>query len=374
MKLVRIATALLLVASPLEAQRPAPRDSRSDSVDRYVAAAMSRGRIPGVSVVVVQSGRVVKSRGYGTANRELDVPVTAGTVFALFSVTKAYTATAIARLADEGRLSLDDTVGALLPDLPQAWRGIRVHQLLSHTSGLPDVVADPNRATWIAETRAEALTRLAAVPVQAAPGQTWSYNQTNYMLLGMIVERHGGAAFEQYVRERLLAPIRLRRTTFGDSRDVVPGRATWYTRLQWTPAGPVPSNDVRHVWVTYPDFTRAAASLNATAGEVAAFVEAVAAGRVVSHATRDRMWTATRLGDGSTFRMDGTLGAGLGWLVDDRPGHRSAGAIGGGSVAFRHFIDDRLTVVVLTNLQGAGPDGLVSGIAAIYVPQLASPR
>jgi CubicO group peptidase (beta-lactamase class C family) len=81
------------------------------------------------------------------------------------------------------------------------------------------------------------------------------------------------------------------------------------------------------------------------------------------------MWTAVKLADGTTFRMEKTLGVGLGWIVDDVPGHRSVGGTGGSSVAFRHYRDDDLTVVVLTNLQGIDPDAMCDSIAALYITE-----
>jgi CubicO group peptidase (beta-lactamase class C family) len=113
------------------------------------------------------------------------------------------------------------------------------------------------------------------------------------------------------------------------------------------------------------------AGLNSTATDLAQFAEALAKGRLLKPATRDEMWTAVKLADGSTFRMEKTLGVGLGWIVDDAPGHRSAGGSGGSSVAFRHYRDDDLTVVVLTNLQGVDPDAMVDAVARIFVPAIA---
>jgi CubicO group peptidase (beta-lactamase class C family) len=119
--------------------------------------------------------------------------------------------------------------------------------------------------------------------------------------------------------------------------------------------------------VNYPSFIHTAAGLNATALDLARFADAVAHGQLLDKSTADKMWTAVKLADGTTFRMEKTLGVGLGWIVDDVPGHRSVGGTGGSSVAFRHYRDDDLTVVVLTNLQGIDPDAMCDSIAALYL-------
>jgi hypothetical protein len=107
----------------------------------------------------------------------------------LGSISKTFVGYAILLLRDEGKLSLDDTLGKLLPDLPAAWHGIMVRQLLGHISGLPDVIVDQRTGQWIADTQAEALKKVTALPMQFPPGTSWSYNQTNYMLLGMLIDR-----------------------------------------------------------------------------------------------------------------------------------------------------------------------------------------
>ena len=335
---------------------------------------MQKDRLPAVSVAIVQGGKELFAKAYGLASIELQVPAAPDTVFAIASVTKVFTATVVAQLVEQKKLSFDQTVGDVLADLPEPWRKVTVRQLLSHTSGLPDVIVDPVRGTWLGSTRSDAIAKASALPLQFPAGTSWSYNQTNYLLLGMMVEKIAGLPFDAVVQQRLLQPLQLRATTFGDAAQVVAHRATWYTGIDWDGQQPRRSKELHPAFVTYPAFMHTAAALNTTARELAAFVEAVASGKVIGGALRDAMWTAVALADGTTFRLEGTLGMGLGWMVDDREHHRAVGGSGGSSVAFRHFVDDKLTVVVLSNLQGHDPDGFVYDLAAICVPALAPPR
>ena len=341
--------------------------AQSDRVDEYMKAEMQKNPIPGASVVVMRHGKVLHHGSYGVTNLELGTPVTPATVFSLASVTKTFAATAVMQLVEGGKLSLEATLGTLLPNTPETWSKATVAQLLGHTSGLPDVIVNPITGTWLGETREDALVKLASLPLQSKPGETWSYNQTNYMLLGMIVETASGLPFEQYLNENVLKPLAPAHFVYGDSKATVANRGTWYSMIDFSSGRPKRAASVYPTTVSYPSFIHTAAGLNATALDVARFADAVASGRLIAKSTADRMWTAVKLADGTTFRMEKTLGVGLGWIVDDVPGHRSVGGTGGSSVAFRHYRDDDLTVVVLTNLQGIDPDAMCDSIAGFYI-------
>src|SRR5213592_2563253 len=124
---------LVLLLAPLLVAAP---PARADAIDDYIKVEMERRHIPGLALAVARNGKIVKVRGYGIANLEHDVPVTPDTVFELASVTKQFTATAIMLLVEEGKLGIDDAIGAYLPSPPQKWTGITVRHLLTHTAGL----------------------------------------------------------------------------------------------------------------------------------------------------------------------------------------------------------------------------------------------
>ena len=351
---------------------PAALAAQNSKLDSFMREQMKKQGIPGASVVVLKNGKVLASRSYGLSNIELAVPVTSKTVFPVASITKTFTGTAVMTLVEQGRLSLDDKVRTLLPELPESWNRVTVRQLLGHTSGLPDVIVNPVTGTWLGDTRADALRKLAEMPLQGAPGDAWSYNQTNYMLLGMIVEKISGSTFDDFIIQRIARPLGLGSVSYGDSRVIVPNRGSWYSMIEWSEGRPKRAKAAYPAWITYPSFIHTAAGLNMTALDLARFAEAVAHGRIIRPATLEQMWSAVRLNDGTTFRMEKTLGVGLGWLVDDVPEHRAVGGTGGSAVAFRHYRNDDLTIVVMTNLQGIDPDAMTDSIAAFYIPALAS--
>ena len=351
---------MLLLALLLQTADPAAQ------ADAWIREQMAARKIPGMAVAVVQDGRVVFERAYGKASVELDVAVTPATRFAIASTTKAVSSAAVMLLVSQGKLALDLAVGEVLNGLPPAWQSVTIRQLLSHTSGLPDVIDSPNTGNPIAGTRDSALLLAGAKEMDFEPGTKWAYNQTNYTLLGMVVEQVAGMPFDRFILERVIGPLSLGSAQFGDARALVPGRAYNYTRFAMTPKGPTPLDSLRTIQYNYPTFMHMAAGLNFAAADLARFGDAVRAGRVIPAAHRDSMWNAVRLKDGKVFRFGGESGFGLGWQVDDTPGDRWVGMEGGAAAALRIFPDRKLSVAVLTNLQGAGPGELAQEIAGFW--------
>lgn len=335
---------------------------RAGDLDAIVRPAMQRASIPGLVVAVLRDGKTIEEAAFGKASLELDVAATPATVFPIASVTKLFTAALVMQQVEQGRLGLDDRAGDLLPDLPEAWRGVTLRQMLAHTSGLPDVIANPMTGEWLAATRDAALAKAAALPMQFAPGTGWSYNQTNYVLLAAIVERLAGRPLEAQLQTAILEPLAMQATRWGDAAVVVPGRGPWYSRLDFSGPEPRLARAVHPTWVAYPDFVHACAGLNTTAVELARFVDAVASGKLLKPATVERMWQAQTLLDGKPAGMDAAMRMGLGWLIEDLDGGAIVGGTGGATVALRHAVAERLTVVVLTNCQGSDADGLATAI------------
>jgi parallel beta-helix repeat protein len=351
----------------------------ADPVDAFIHERMASLGIPGVSLAVLRGTEVIRQAAYGRSSLELDLPMSPSAVFPYASMTKVVAATAILRLVEGGRLSLNDRIGDLIPELPEAWSGVPVRRLLDQTSGLPDVarpevdVLPYTIREWVlAPTQDSAMAVLSTMPLQFRPGESSAYNQTNSLLLAMLLQRIDGRTLEDYVREEFAIPLGLSSFVYGDSRVVVPGRASWYTRFDYSSGRPVPG-EVRPVWLEYPTFLHAGAGLNGSAVDLGRFIAAVASGELVGESARREMWMAGSLNDGSPARL-GPFSWALGWLVDDRSAPPSITMMGAGSSAFRHYVDDDLTVIVLTNLQGADPWALVEGVANVFLRSQQSTR
>ena len=330
---------------------------QSAAIERLLNTQRSAQQIPGMAVAVIRNGVVVERVTLGVADLQTGEPVTAGTAFQLASTTKSFAATAVLLLVDDGRLRLDDRVGGLLDGLPPTWRDVTVRQLLSHTSGLPDIARNPGQIDLIAESWDEALPLIESAPLQFARGERWAYTQTNYVLLARIVERLAGKPLESVMAERLFAPLGMKNSFFPVAGDTARVAALNYERNG--EGKPV----VRRL--EFPPYVHAAGGLAASLDDLFRWNAGLDAGWVLDGGLAKEMWTSTPLNDGKPFRIDGkTTSYGLGWAVDDAPGRRSVGHSGGNSTAYRRYVDEGFTVIVLHN-GVSDPDGLVESIASI---------
>ena len=325
-----------------------------DALDEYVRAQMAARQIPGLQLAIVQRGRVPVVRNYGIASVELDVPVHGDTVFAVNSIAKAFTGVAAMRLAEAGRLDLAAPVERYLTDLPVAWRGVTIQQLLSHMSGLPDVV----RAPTVESNAAAAWEWVQAQPVLFAPGERFHYCQTNYALLQRVIDGLRGTTGDSSLASEQIQLAGMRRTRFGDSLDVIPQKAPTYRLSRTASQPPV----LQAVVERFLPFRYGASGLNSTATELADWLVALTSDRLLSRASRERMWTPVRFTNGTTGQW------GLGWQVLTRNTHRAVGLTGGGRAAFYYYPEHDTGVVILTNLAGAYPEDMIDAIVTMFAP------
>ncbi len=344
--------------------------SASDSVDLLVRQAMHQLRIPGLQLAVVRHGRIEKLAQYGLANIQDSVAVTEQTRFPINSITKAFVGVAAMQLVEAGQLDLTAPVGRYLPELPAAWHPITVRQLLTHTSGLPDIMADDAQVTEDEELKA--WEQVQTQPLDFAAGQKFAYNQTNYLLLGRIITKLSGQPFTDFIQQRQLNVVGMPRTSSGDAHTVLPHGARGYT-FYHSVNGQLSRNgkELRNVFEVFPPSLRTAAGMSSTAGEMARWLMALQKGQLLQPASLTTLWAAGRLNDGSVRGFGGKLtGYALGWPTVNRPEHPAVAPVGGGRSAVFLYPEDDLAIVVLTNLQGAQPERFVEELAACYLPDM----
>ncbi len=225
---VLLVPAALLAATAAPAQ--APVDARVDSLFAQWNAPTS----PGCAVGVSQNGRTVLSRAYGSANLEHGIPNTPETVIEAGSVSKQFTAAAVVLLARQGKLSLDDDVRRYIPEVPDYGTPITLRHLLNHTSGLRDWGSVVALAGWPRGTRihthAHALDVISRQrSLNFTPGAEYSYSNTGYNLLAMVVDRVSGTSFAEFSQREIFQPLGMTSTQWRDDfTRVVPGRAEAY--------------------------------------------------------------------------------------------------------------------------------------------------
>jgi D-alanyl-D-alanine carboxypeptidase len=341
---------------------------RADNVDDYLKAEMAHRHIPGMTVAVVQDGKVVKYQGYGLADMELSVPATPDTVYLLASISKQFTAAGILLLVRDGKVGLDDAVGKYLNGLPQAWRGVTVRQLLNQTSGIPEWVPDPDKDPLLKTyTLREIAQRAAVNPLAFTPGTRFQYSNTNYSLLAGIIEKADGRPYGEFLRARIFKPLGMDATGVYDPSEIVTNRAAGYVRSD----GKLFNNTL----VYDPSLLAGAGGLQSTAGDLVKWDAALAAGTLLPAASLAQMGTPPALPGGARS------GYGMGWVSQTINGHRLLwhnGSLPGAMSFLGRFPDDHLTVILLSNMSPL--DGfddafpflpLGQGLAALYLPALA---
>jgi CubicO group peptidase (beta-lactamase class C family) len=322
-------------------ERPSPAPSPSPSpdhsafiaaVDALAAEALARGPIAGLSIAVFAQGSPVLAKGYGFADVEAGIPATPDTSYPIASVTKHFTAAAILRLADQGRLSLDDPLSRFFPAARPRIGVLTMRQLLAHTSGLTRGGPAP---------RAAALSVLERGGTALSPGQDWDYSNYNFSLLGLVIEKASGRDYAGYVHDELVAPLGLTGTGYCEDGSAVPGRGRDYQSGRKT-VTPTP------YW-SEPRFF-AAGALCSTVLDLVRFEKALEAGGVVSVPMLTAMRAPTRLPGG--LEADYGFGTRLGFSGP----YRKLGHTGGGQsnkAVLARYPDADVTVVVLLNTERA---------------------
>jgi CubicO group peptidase (beta-lactamase class C family) len=330
--------------------------STQDSVGDYVRAEMQKQHIPGLSLLVSKGGQIVRAEGFGLANVELSVPVKPETVFQSGSVGKQFTATAVMMLVEEGKVGLDDPLTKYFPDAPAAWKEVTVRQLLSHTAGFTDYPDKFDfRKDW---TEDELLKMVEDIPLAYAPGTKWDYSNLGYLTLGILIHRVTGEFYGDFLQQRIFQPLGMQTARIISEADIVPNRAAGYRLVK----GELKNQE----WVAPMVNTTADGSLYFSILDLAKWDAALYGEKLLKRSSLDLMWTPAKLKDGRPNKD----GYGFGWFMTERRGHRVVshdGAWQGFKTAIARYVDDRLTVVVLANLEEAKPGAIAEHVADMYL-------
>ena len=373
---LRIATCFLGLVATLTfsfgQSKPAPSgiaQNSADSLDRFLRDKMSQLSIPGMQVAVVQRGQLVLNRSYGFANLQDSIPVTSKSIFAINSCTKAFTGVAIMQLVEDGKVDLSAPISRYVDDLPADWQPVTIKQLLTHVSGIPDILGVLSPSTGgLADLGSEeaAWEKVKTKPMDFKTGEQFSYNQTNYVLLGKVIDKLRGKPFAQVLSEQQFQPAGMSNTVFGDSRDVIPHFAPTYSLKTSLDGHKLSAAKLTNNYAEFPASRRTASGLNSTAEDMAHWIIALQQGRLLkTKAALNTLWSPGTYKNGSPTQWA------LGWgLTKFRPKHRAIGMSGGGRSAFLVYPDDDLAVIVLTNLGGSSPENFIEELAGYFNPDI----
>ncbi len=343
----------LALPSGLSAQSLPPRATVARVADSLVQAFIAAGGSPSVAAGIVRGADTILLRAWGKADLEHGVAATAQTVYRIGSVTKQFTAAAVMQLVEQGKVGLGDSIAAHLPDLPSAWRRVTIRQLLNHTSGIPSYTGSAAwQGRWSVELPPESLLAMTAKDTMwFAPGSKWRYDNTGYVLLGMLIEKIAGRPWGTDMEVRFFDPLGLDRTYNCTAEPVIPNRARGYEKrgTGWINTG--------YLAMSHP---YAAGALCSTVGDMARWNRALHTGKVVSAASYRAMTTP----EGAA--LDGRRGYGFGLQRDTLGAHEvieHGGGIHGFITANAWVPGAELSVTVLTNSGSARADDLLGQLA-----------
>ena len=358
--LVALAPRALLAQDGASAAPPPSLDTTR--IDSIVAAGMTTRRLVGVSVGIMEDGRTVFLKGYGSADLATGASVSPATRFAIGSVTKQFTSAVILQLAAEGRLSIDDPVSKWLPDLTRA-ADIRLRDLMGHVSGYPDYYPlDFVDRRMLVPIGADSLARwYGHQPLDFEPGTRWSYSNTGFIILGRIAELVTGRPYAQLLRERVFAPLGMRHTSYEPARR----DASYAQGYAWFGLGdPEPAEPEAAGWAA------AAGGIWSTPEDLLIWDRALLEGRVVPAAYLSQMTTPRRLAGGASTNY----GFGLSVAVANGDTIWSHGGAVSGFAAQNTVVPrTRSAVVVLSNAEASVTSGPLVRMA-ITSPPPAAPR
>jgi CubicO group peptidase (beta-lactamase class C family) len=343
--------------------------AQNDAAREFLKREMAERKIPGMQAGVVKDGNIIYLESFGTADLQHNVSVTNKSAFPIFSCTKAFTGVATMQLVEEGKLDLSAPISRYVDDLPPTWQSITIRQLLTHVSGLPNIlrVLDPETlGIPNGQTEETLWQKVKQLPMDFATGERFSYNQTNYALLGKVIDKLAGKPFAAFFRERQFVVIGMKATSFGDSRDVLPNAVSTYRFTDRVDGERLDSPKLVSNYVEFPPFRRTASGLNSSAEDISKWIIGLQAGKLIKKESLATLWKA------GTFNTGGPTQWALGWVTKPRPAHHAVIATGGSRTAFFVYPEDNMAVVILTNLTGSFPEDLADELAGIYNPAIAA--
>lgn len=342
--------ALALAAASFAASPPDLTARMHEIVQKEVAAEKFTG-----AVLVAKRNTPVFDRAYGLANREWEIPNTPTTHFRIGSLTKQFTAVAMLVLEERGKLKLTDPVSAHWSDAPAAWSGITLLHLLNQTSGLPNVTRDPEFILWKFQptTVRQMVGRFRDKPLEFAPGERHAYSNSNYLVLGLIIEQITGQRYGEFLLEHVLNPLGLNNTGVDSNLEILPRRASGYWR-----------RDERILNAPYSDMSvpHAAGAMYSTTHDLWRWAAAVFGenGKLLAPASRAKLLTPGHDNYALGVRVS---------VIKGRELIEHGGNISGFSSFLRHYPEQGVTVVVLSNVSvGSGVvEDLGNQLAAVVL-------
>jgi CubicO group peptidase (beta-lactamase class C family) len=325
-----------------------------DSTDIIVKQMMEKQKIVGLSLAVIKNGKPVVNKGYGLANVELNVPVNAETVIRLGSVSKQFFTTAIMKLMEEGKLSIEDSVHKFFPDAPDAWRPIKIKNLMSHTSGLQR--EGPAYDNFKIQPDIDIIRSAYTLPMVFKTGEKYQYCNMAYFMLAEIIKQVSGAPWQDYIHDRLFVPAGMNNTYLTDFYQIIPNRADGYMH-----------NGDTLINATAMLAKRPSGGFLSTSSDMIKWEKALREKKIIlKKEAWEKLWQPFIK---TSDKGDSKEHYGFGWAIDEYKGHKLI-IHGGANIGFRsvfaRFVNDGLSIIILTNTDEANPRAIANALADYY--------
>ncbi|HEU5168553.1 MAG TPA: serine hydrolase domain-containing protein [Chitinophagaceae bacterium] len=328
--------------------------AQTDSTDLIVKRMMKDQKIVGLALAVIKNGKALVNKGYGLANVELNVPVTAETVIRLGSVSKQFFATAILKLMEEGKLSIEDSVHKFFPDAPETWRPIQVKHLMSHTSGLKR--EGPAYNNSVIQPDLVVIKSAYSLPLDFKTGQKYQYCNLAYFMLAEIIKQVSGMPWQDYIREKLFIPAGMKKSCMTDFYPIIPNRASGYMHNK---------DELVNADAMYA--VRPSGGFLSTSSDMILWDKVLREKNIILKKENwELLWQPLiKTSDNPASKEY----YGFGWAIDELNG-RKVIEHGGANVGFRsyyaRFVNDGLSIIIMTNTDEANPAAIVKALSEYY--------
>lgn len=345
--------------------------NHKEEVIGYLKSEMNEQKIPGLQVAVVRNGELILSESLGLANVSFAVEADNESLFSINSIAKVFTSTAILQLVERNEIQISDPISLYLSGLPEKWQLVTITQLLSHTSGLPDI-EDPISGELLgAKGEDLAWKKVQQMPLQFQAGEEFSYNATNYFLLQKLIEKYSTDGFEDFIQKNQFDVVAMDRTIYDDSFTVRENKSPTYCYyyLDKVSGQYIEGGQLLEVSEEFPAILRADAGVFSTAENMATWIMGLQAGEFLKKKeSTAQMWTPVKLNNGGYGGFGDDLNAyALGWPVIHRNEHPAIAPIGGGRAAFIIYPEDNLAIILFTNLSGNDTIAMIEKISSYYL-------
>ncbi len=327
---------------------------QADSTDLIVQKMIKEQKIVGLSLAVIKNGNPFVNKGYGFANVEHNVPVTAETVIRLGSVSKQFFTTAILKLQEEGKLNIEDSVHKFFSDAPETWRPILVKHLMSHTSGLKRESPAYDNHKMISDL--EIIKAAYPLPLDYKTGEKYQYCNLAYYMLAQIITQISGMPWQDYIREKLFIPAGMKNSGMTDFYLIIPNRASGYMHKN----GMLVNADAMYA-------VRPSGGFLSTSTDMILWDKVLREkNTILKKENWELLWQAFIK---TSDKPESKAYYGFGWVTDERNGHKVI-EHGGANIGFRsyytRFVNDGLSIIIMTNTDEANPGAIVKALSDYY--------